>query len=147
MGYADGEALLLTRIQALDYFGAANTARGDWKILNSGNDDHYAILRRDNLSIEWITFTDYVRTWTTIIEVWQRYVDDSTTQSDLYTHASEIFDVMAYPHLGDSSTVLDSSIDNSPAPVEKWTKDGGPKWLSCEIVIRWKEQTSVTFQE
>ena len=145
MAYNDGEKLLLKRIQALDLFAQNNSARNNWKLLYSGNSDHYAILRPGSFQLRWISITDYIVTYTTVVEVWQRYTDDGDSQSNLGACVADIFSILAYPNLGDSSQVLDSSIVDSSEPTEM--HGDNMLWLRWEINVQWEDITSVTYQE
>lgn len=147
MSYSTGEALILTRVQACTGFSSTNTARSNWKILNQGKSDHYAILKPGKPRHEWITITDYIIYWTTIIEVWQRYTDETTTQNNLYTHINNLLPILAYPNMGSVATVLDSTIGDWEEPEEMWTESGGPLWLRWKVPVIWQEQVSVTFSE
>jgi len=147
MGYSDGEALILTRVQACSNFDSTNTDRTDWKKLNTGNSDHYAILRPGEFRINWMALSSYHAVWTTVIELWMKYTDDGTTQASLYGYLNDLFAILAYPHMGDSSTVLDANITGGPEPQEMWPRSGGPVWLRWNINIEWTEETNVTFSE
>ena len=144
MSYNDGEKLLEKRIIALDLFAQNNTARNNWKLLSSGNSDHYAILRPGAFRFRWLSGTDYIVTFSTIVEVWQRYTDDGDSHSNLGSCVADIFGILAYPKLGDSSEVLDSNIADSPEPTEM---HGDVLWLRWPIIVNWEEIDSVTFQE
>lgn len=147
MTYSSGEALILTRVRACTGFGATNTDRSDWKLLNSGISDHYAILRPMAGAIDWRTLGQYTVTWGTIIEVWQRYTDETTTQSNLFAYVANLFTgLMSYPHMG--GAITDSTIRTVGEPQEMWReREGGPFWLRQEVLIEWYEEVTVTFAE
>ena len=147
MGYNDGEALVLTRVRACTGFDTSNTSRGDWKLLNSGRDDHYAILRPGAMSLEFISVGQYTITWQTLIEVWQRYTDEIESKSNLCTHVVNLFSTLAYPHLGSASIVQDAMIVNGDEPQVMVGKDGGPSWLRWTLQLRWTEEEVVTYAE
>lgn len=146
MSYLSGEALILAEVQSCSGFDANNTSRGNWLVLNRGGGDHYAILRPGAFETEWITYTKYLARYTTVIEIWQRYKDDATTKTNLYGHIANIMALMTTPRIGDTTNVIsDSSITGAAEPVERWTKDGGPVWLTWEVQFRWTEEIEVTF--
>jgi len=149
MGYSTGEALILTRVIACDNFDANNTSQANWKILNSGASDHYAILRPGTFDVEFDTICTYHINWNTVIEVWQRYTDETTSQTNLYARVADLFPIMAYPKLGDSGgTILEwSTILGGEEPEEMWIKDGGPAWLRWKLTLAWKEQGEITYAE
>jgi hypothetical protein len=147
MAYSDGEALLLTRVQACTGFDSNNTSRSNWRILNSGKSNQYAILRPAEFDIEWTALAAYTVTWNTIIEVWQRYTNETDTPTNLYTHIANLMPILTYPYLGDSSKVLDSSIVGAAEPEEMWTAGGGVAWLRWAARVEWKENIEVTYAE
>jgi len=147
MGYSDGEALVLTRVQACTNFDSTNTSRCNWKILNTGNSDHYAILKPGPFEDGWDSITGALTKWTTIIELWQLYTDETTSYTNLYGYLGNLFAIRGYPHLGNSAIVRDSNFRGAPAPDEMWPKSGGPIWLRWNINIEWTEETNVTFSE
>lgn len=146
MGYNTGEGLILTQVQGATSFNSTNTARGNWKILNQGKSDHYAILRPGAFFVEWISPTHYVANYRTVVEIWQRYTVETTTHTNLYGYMAEALEaVIDTPRLGDSGgTILDSSVTGSEEPPqEMWTESGGPVWLKWEINVDWQEEKSI----
>lgn len=147
MGYETGEALIETIVRAATSFSASNVVRANWKALNTGKAAYYAILRPGYFDTAWISPDTYVAHWTTVVELWERYIDDSTTQTALYGHAANLMAaVMPRPRLGDTTGVLqDSTVEGAAAPQEMWNRGGkGPSWLKWELSVRWKEQVTVT---
>ena len=149
MGYSEGEALILTRVIACNNFDSTNTSRGNWKILNQGKSNHYAILRPGAFDVEFDTICTYHVNWNTVIEVWQRYVDDATTRTELYARVADLFPIMAYPKLADTTgNVLEwSVVSGGEEPEEMWTASGGPAWLRWKITLSWKEEGDITYAE
>lgn len=157
MAYSTGEGLILTRIRNLSNYDTNNTSRADWKILNrgdklkkTGSSNHAVVLRPGPFEQEWISPTVFRAMWTTVIEVWQRYKDDSTTATDLYARAFEIIEEFhQYPKLGSGDDQYFSvTVTGGEPPQEMWTRrDGGPKWLKWEMSLSWSEQLEVTNQE
>ena|SRR3990167_2344578 len=150
MSYTIGEALILTRVQAVSGYDSNNTSRANWLILNSGKSDHYAILRPGEFSLPWLTITRYLANWTTVIEVWQQYTTDVASRTNLYAQVATLLaSLQTYPHLGDgaNSSILDAAITGGPEPTENWTAGGGPIWLRWNLNVLWKEEIEVTFAE
>jgi hypothetical protein len=145
MSYSTGEALILTRVQACTGFTSSNTSRADWKVLNSGRSDHYAILRPGSFSLEWQTLSMAVISYTTVIEVWQQYVDDATSYTNLYGYVNNLYNILQYPHLG--GLIQDSTITGAPEVEQMWRQEGGPAWLRWSVSISWQEEQAVTFAE
>ena len=144
MSYSAGEARILALVRLCTGFSTTNTSQSDWKILSSGKDDNYSILRPAGFGIEWVSISVYQANYKTIIEVWQRYIDETTSKTTLYGHIAALFAILAYPHGGDNS-MGDLTIRVAEEPKERWSKDGGPLWLSWDLEIDWNEQTQVTF--
>jgi len=148
MAYNDGEALISTRIQALDSFDSTNVYRGNFKPLNTGKASVYAILVPGQPEVEWRAMCSYTIKWITVVKIYERYIDDGTTQQNLATHLSEIFAVLNYPYMGDQDTVQDSTIIGIGEPLEIRDANGnGPFFLNWDIFIQWEEDTNVTFAE
>lgn len=150
MSYTSGEALLLTRIRTISGYTADNTSRANWLLLNNGKSAYYVILRPGAFTLPWLTYRAYLATYTTVIEIWQKYDTDVSSKTNLYARLSEIITGLhAYPHLGDgvNSTILDASFTGAAEPQEMWNSGGGPKWIRYELVMTWKEEIQVTLSE
>lgn len=150
MSYSDGEALILTQIQAATNFDATNTSRGKWGILNKGVSDHYVILKPGPFIIEGETLTQKINRWRTVIEVWQRYKDDGTSMTDLEGYVEDIFDrINQYRKIGDSAGVVqDANITGGSEVTEQWRdRADGPSWLKQELYLDWWEEDDITYAE
>lgn len=147
MSYSSGEALILTRVQACTGFSTTNAVRANWKLLNQGKSDHYAIVRPGPFRGEMISPTVIMWRYTTVVELWQRYKDDATTQTSLYGYMAYLTTgLMPYRKLGDTGNTISDSIPRSTGQVqEMWTKRGGPSWLKWELTIEWQEEEQVTY--
>jgi hypothetical protein len=146
MTYAAAETLLYNRVLACASFDADNSSQANWKVLNSGKSDHYAILHVGKSSLDWTTLGQYTITWRCIVEVWQRYKDDGTTATSLYGYVNDLLPILAYPHLG--GTITDSTLEAIGEAEEMWRQgDNGPLWLRQNLTIAWQEETNVTFAE
>ena len=144
MGYATGEAAILTLIQALSDYDSDNTARQDWKPLHSGKAAVYAILRPGPWSTERVATNMHHDYWLTVIEVWRRYSDD-TKPALLQTNVSDIVtQIRKYPTLNGASGVQDSNITGGPEMIEV-TRANGSLWAKWEINCEWTEETTVTY--
>lgn len=150
MSYSAGEALILARVQAITGYTLGNTSRGDWGILNHGKAATYAIIRPGPFVRMWEGSTSNIATWTTIVEIWQRYTDDSTTLTNLEANvANVIAGIDAYKRMGDTTGFLiDFSLTSGSEVLSKWEKGGnGPAWLSQELSVTWKEEVDVTYSD
>lgn len=152
LGYSGGETLVLTQLRAIS--GGAwtvnNSGVGRWDFLNTGNSDHYAVLYPGAGVNEFIAASSTNKKYTTIIQIWQAYVDDGTSVTNLEAYMEAIlvrFD--QYRKLGDTGgTIIDSYCSHFDQPQEMWGKAGdGPYWLRQNFYIEWKEQENVTFAE
>lgn len=151
MSYSSGEALVLTKLQAIagtpSPWSATNTARGKWTQLNSGAADHYAILRQGPGRNDFLALSTSLRTYSTVIEVWVSYTVDGTSYTNLLAYMEGILDAFdAAKTLGDTGgTVQDARCTRWDEVEERWTAGGGPRWLKQNFYIEWKEENSVTF--
>ena len=151
MSYTSGEALVLSRLQGISggAWTSSNTSRGKWGLLNSGVSDHYAILRAGAGLNGGLGLSSSARTYATVIEVWQSYVDDGTSYTNILGYMETILDQFdAYRKLGDTGgTIQDSRCAKWDEVEEMWTKDGGPRWLRQKFYIEWVEENAITYAE
>lgn len=146
--YRTGEALIANLLQSVTGFDNGNVTRGKWGILNSGVSDHYAIIKPGPSGRRtFITPSTVNEPWSTIVQVWVRYVDDGTTLETLESAAAAILDTVdRYPRLDDASGyVVDSCAVSIGEALEMWRKSGGPAWLRQDIVIEWTGQREISF--
>jgi hypothetical protein len=150
MTYAAGEALWLTRLRAMSNFDSGNSARGRWGIRNSGKSDHYAILKPGVHNREWLSITVRWDHYQTIIQLWQRYVDDGDTLTDLEALVDAVLaELDKYRLIGDSGgTVQAANIVAVREVQEILAGPGeGPVWLMVELVGEWHEENTIAFAE
>jgi len=85
----------------------------------------------------------------TVIQVWQRYVDDGDSLTNLEGHVKNVitrFD--AYPQLGDTTgTIVEAMITDGREAEEQWTKDGALVWLKQDLIVTWREQDVISYAE
>jgi hypothetical protein len=150
MSYSAGEALWLTRLRALSQFNTSNSTRGKFGIRNSGKSDHYAILVPGPWDRTYIGMNTRMDTFRTIIQLWQRYIDDGTTMTDLEALVDAVLaELDTYPRIGDTTgNIIDAAIvEVRELQMILAEPGGGPAWLLVELVGEWHEQTAVTFAE
>jgi hypothetical protein len=151
MSYTSGEALILTRLQAVSgsVWTSTNTARGKWGLLNSGDSDHYAILKMGAGTNDGLSISTTLRSYTTVIEVWKSYTDDGTSYTNMLAYHEAILDMFdQYRKLGDTGgTISDARCARWDAVEEMWTRDGGPRWLRQNFYIEWDEENAVVYAE
>lgn len=148
--YIEGERLVAEQVEAVEGFNSSNVSRGSWSVLNSGNSDHYAIIRRGELRREWITGRQVANNYRTIIEVWQRLVDDKTSYDALLEHAYNITArIDQYRKLSDTDGSLrDANLTGGSVVTEQWRNQAdGPSWLKVELYLDWSEDEIITFAE
>lgn len=148
MSYADGEVLIEKQLLQTAGYGINNVSRGNYNTLSNGLSDHYAILRMGGeQEVNWITPTTYSANWMTVIEVWQRYVDDYKTITDLYTNLQSIVTrLLTYKDLDDTTgIILDNHLSMGDEPEEMYAKGGGISFLRMKIYFAWQEQQTVVF--
>ena len=152
MSYTAGEALILTRLQAISgsVWTSANTARGKWTQLNGGASDHYAVLKMGAGMNDGFALSATRRHYTTVIEVWQSYLDDGSSYTKMLAFWEAVLDTFdQYRLLGDATgTVQDARCTRWDAIEERWIKGGnGPRWLKQNFYIEWWEENAVTYAE
>jgi hypothetical protein len=147
MSYATGETALLAVVRTCTGFSSTNTSQCNWKLLNQGKASEYVILRPGAFAIEWITMSAYVTRYTTVIELWERYKDDSTTYTNLYANIAALMTGIQPERLLNTAGIQDSTVSGASAPQEMWKKGGGPQWLKWELTVSWQEETIITFTD
>lgn len=149
MSYVDGEELILRQVRLCDNFNASNTARCNWKILNSGKASlgNYAVLRPGSIEFDWVTPTVYDARWVTVIEVWQRYKDDIESPTRLYARINDLITgLMVQKRLGDTTdSIIDFSLRSAGEVEEMRNRRGGLEYLRWSLSCAWAERTEVTF--
>ena len=147
--YATGEASILTLLRNVTGFSSANTSRGDWGILNSGNADHYGIIKPGGFSRTQIAMSVNESDFNTVIQIWQRYKDDGTTLTSLEAHFINIVNYFdQYRKLGDTSGQIPEAFIKSGREVEEmWNKSGGLSWLKWDLILVWQAQQEITYAE
>ena len=152
--YPEVEALVLTKLRRVTGFTGTtstteNTSRGKWGLLNSGNADHYGIIKPGEFERSQGAMSMNISRYQTIIQVWMRYTDDGTTLTSLETHVKNIiayFD--QWRKLGDSTgTVIESFIGNGGEVTEQWNKDGGLSWLKQDLVLTTQVHDVISYGE
>lgn len=147
-GYATGEALIQTLVAAVTGFGTNAVSRGNWKVLNTGRSDTYAVLlSKPNEPREFTSPVTVVESWITTVQVWQRYRDDGTTYTNLAAAVEAVLAKLdTYPHLNDQSGYVEESNAAVDGEVlEMWRKGGGPAWLRQDIAVIWTGRQTITF--
>ena len=147
MSYSDGEAAILGLIRAMPAFDRANVSRGDWKPLNSGASDHYAVLKPGDFTVMAEALGgEAIVQWRTVIEVWQRWKDDSPTLLALEGHvAAVIGHLERYPALG--GVCLMARVAGGSELSRRWLEQGGPLWAVQEVYVDWQEERFYTSVE
>lgn len=148
MSYADGEAKVLTLLQGMDDFDRRNSARGNWKPLNSGASDHYAIVKPGPFAVapETLGGGTSVTTWRTLVEVWQRWVDDGPTVVALEALVGAVIaHLERYPSL--DGAALFAWVAGGGEMQQRWLKEGGPMWAVQEVYVDWQEERFVAVAE
>ena len=148
MSYSDGEARVLILLQGMAEFDLHNTARGDWKPLNRGTSNRYAIVRPGPFTnaAESIGTGSAITTWRTTVEVWQRWVDDSPTVVALEELVSAVIGHLErYPSL--NGVALVAQVTGGSEMQQRWVKEGGPQWAVQEVYIDWQEERFIDAAE
>lgn len=146
MSYATGEAAILTIIRAHANYDSDNTSRQDWKPLDSGKAAYYAILRPGAGENAQLSPTSFLRQWVTVVEVWQRYIDD-TKPASLQARFDELVrQIEQYPTLDGASGVIDASVTGW-GDMEEVQRTNGALWARWSFNVQWREEYTVTYAE
>lgn len=148
--YPDGEALVLTVLQGATGFSSTNTSRGKWgALLNSGLNDHYGILKPGDFNRSQIGMTTNSSIFQTVIQVWQQYVDDGDSLTNLEGYVKNVISCFDTKRkLGDTTgTIVEAFITNGREVNERWNKDGALVWLSQDLIVTWQEHDVITYAE
>lgn len=144
--YDDGEALILALVRTVTNFSSANTSQGDWSILNTGNSVRYAILTPGPFTRNEQGGLYMESHWSTVIEVWHRYIDDDTTGTGLQADITAILNMIDKTrHLADTTgQVRDATARRGDVHKRAWAKSGnGPLWLVSSITVTWDEEEPI----
>ena len=140
MSYSDGEAAILELVRALPNFGRSNATRGDWKPLNSGASAAYIVLRPGPFTVIAETLNgESLRQWRTVIEVWQRWKDDTPTVVALEEHVSDVISHMEQHATLDGAALM-ANVAGGSEMQNRWLNQGGPQWAVQEVYIDWQEE-------
>jgi hypothetical protein len=149
--YGDGEGLVYDLLVAMPGFSVRNVTRGNWLIRNTGNSDHYAILKPGRHTRKMIAPITRLDTFQTIIQVWQQYQEHGTSLITLESLVDSILNhIDQYRKIGDEgSSINDANIVEARETIEvrNSPQDVGPAWLYTELVLEWNEETEITFAE
>jgi len=143
--------------QATGWTTTGQVSRSNWGILDSGVSDHYAILkpgafRRARISLAGGAGANMTveEIFTGIIEVWQLYTDETTTQANLESAMNNMMNRLdAYRKLADTTgAVRDAFSESGGEQREGWVKGGdGPVWIIQDITVSWTEEKTVALAE
>ena len=149
MSETAGLTLIETQVKAATGFSADNVSIAKWGILNGGRSDHYAIIKPGKVDRTALTFTVIDNDYQTIIEVWQQYVDDGTSLTNLTTHVDNLtLRLDQYRKIADTTkTIRDMNVIGHSELKEQWTKDGGLAWVSRDVIPQWQEEETITYAE
>jgi hypothetical protein len=149
MSESAGLTLISTQVQAATGFSSSNVDIADWKLLNSGKSDHYAIIRPGPTERPQLTMRTVDNRYRTVIEVWQRYKDDGTTLTSLLGYVDAITARLDPRRklVDTTGTIRDANITGYSEVTEQWNKDGGPSWLKRDILLDWLEEEVITYVE
>lgn len=144
MSYATGEAAVLTILRLHADYSSSNTSRGDWRILDSGRDSHYIVLRMGRAANEQGAMTQALTTWQTDIMAYERYAADGPSAIALQGHAQTILE-----HVEKYSTLQGAATDAQIVGISEMEQvqmiANGPIWLRTIISLQWQEEREITY--
>ena len=150
MSYKNGEILITEQVEAVGGFSGVNVGRGTkWRLLNSGDADHYAVVRKGQHTEAFETKTQKERRYRTVIEVLQQVSEDLTDRyDDLLGYADAITDRLdKYWQLADTTgDIVDANVSGGDEVKEVWIRDV-LAWIKVEIFVDWLEVVHVVFAE
>lgn len=154
MNYKAGELLAAQIVEGVQGFGSGNVGRGSkWKLLNSGNSDFYAVLRRGQWAESFFTVSEKAQNFRTVIEVLQRVKDNLDDRYDeLLEHADAVISCIdKYRRLGNTSAddvLRDANITGGDEVKEIWLDQGRTlAWIKVDIYLDWIGEKHVIFAE
>lgn len=147
MSYSSGEALILTALRAHANYDSDNTSRGNWRVLNSGKAEYYAVLRMGPTTNAPNSMASALTTWTTQIMLYRRYLDDGTTATNLQADVQTVIEHLEqYATLSDTNnTVVDAQITAVSEMQEISMFENGPVYLLSIIDMIWQEERQITY--
>jgi len=152
LAYSDGEALILTQIQATDDFNSSNSIRNNWNLLNNGKSAHYCIVRRGPFTRQQRGMGgSYLNRWITVAELWVKLIDyDQALLSIEQKEATISARFDAFRKAGDNAfgNIQDVFVRGGEEIVEMIPTAGrSPTWVKQNLIIEWQEEANVTLQE
>lgn len=151
MSYTTVEGLWLTRIRAMSQFDSDNSSRGNWGKVGNGAASQYAILHPGEHAYDLQAMGGNRHTvYQTIIQLYQRYVEEGTTLQNLEILEQAVRDELnQYRLMGDTSgaVVYARVVRSREMIAERETPDGPPIWLRIDMVGETLYEESVTLAE
>lgn len=152
MGYASVEARVQSLLQGLTtvFAQTSQVTRGDWKVLDAGYRFCAVVFDQGNFN-EGEAYTaganEYV--WNLNIELFQRYLDDSTTRTLFAQNRDAVIQhLQKYPSLNGLDGIHAVGKISGGALTEVFSKDGaGPFFISQILTIPITELITVTIAE
>lgn len=143
MNYPHGEALIATLLDGMTEFATGTVTRQKWAVLNSGRAAQYAVLRPGAFSLgaDGLGLSAGAQ-WRTVVELWQRWLDDGATTVALQELTMKVIDrLQQYPTLGDTTgRVVWAFVTGGGEMLERWVTDRGPSWAVWEVYVDWREE-------
>lgn len=144
MAYSTGEAAILTLIRTLADYDADNTSRADWRILGQGASNKYIVLRPGAWEGSQLAITTRARTWSTVVECWLRYVDNTKPLS-LQTEVETVMALLErYPTLNGASGVVRATVTGGD-DMQEVKREDGSLWAKWSFTVQWIEEKAVTY--
>ena len=146
MSYAVIEAAAQDLLQALDRFGNDDVTLGDFRVLDTGKNTHYAVLlpgpfesRGDG------DFGQKRHVWTLYVKVFERYVGDGSEWSNLAATRQDVIDTFgANPTMGGVDGVTDVRVDRGGEVVSIYERGNPetPQFLQQQVTVRvWETES------
>lgn len=146
MSYAVCEAAAQTLIQGLDAFADADVTRSDWTVLDRGSPPYVVLWRGAWEREEFYSGGGYMVFWMINVDVFERYLDDGSSYTNLEATAQGIEDELGkYPTLNSASGVVRAILIGGSEPTQVFDRaGGGPHFLLQTLRLRVHEVEQVT---
>jgi hypothetical protein len=145
--YATVEVAVQTLIQAMSEFDDADVSRGNYLILDSGDDDLAVLTPGSFTKDEPGEAGAYksVRHWSVLVDLFRKYLDDETTWINFVATRDALLDHLElYPSLNSTAGIVLVGVEAGSDPSEVYDDDdNGPFFIFQRIRMAVNERTDL----
>jgi hypothetical protein len=146
MSYESVQSALVTQLENVTGFSSTNVSLGDYHVLGKGV-SKAIVLRPGAFDLAYDSYGGaYAHRWDVLVELFEKYQDDSQVQNAIRDDRQAIIDRLAqYPTLDGTAGVLDARIVRGEEPEPVYGADGsGPHFWMQRMVCQILEDASYT---